>query len=265
MSFDLCTLKPAEHPFRIESIGVRIGSIEELCWFLHRNLYLIDESVTSEALVKWVREELGLKTLARKLTDALERPDHDVSYFLLPIFGEIGYLSPEEMRRVREELTRIQVQPEEERSKTRADYLVSGGRYAAAIAAYKDILENGRSGNLGTLFYTSVWNNLGCAYARLFRFEEAAEAFLKGWKTGQSRELMRRYVSTLPLYLSGEAYQEKLAAIGADSVLIGRIQEYNAAKAKEAETHVDNRTDPAADPGAELEKLKEAYRRGAMI
>ena len=177
MSFDLCTGKSAEHPWFVESIGIRIYTIEELCWFLHNNLYLIDSSVTSPSLVTWIRDELGLKTLARKLSDALERPDRDVSYFIIPSFQEIGWLSPEELRRVRDELTRVQVQPEEQRAKTRADYLVAGGRCSAAITAYRKILDNRTQGNLGTPFYASVWNNLGCAYTKQFRFREAADAF----------------------------------------------------------------------------------------
>ena len=88
MSFDLCMEKKAEHPFFIESIGIRIYTIEELCWFLHNNLYLIDRNVTSAALAAWIRDELGLKSLARKLMDAVERPDKDASYFIVPIFQE---------------------------------------------------------------------------------------------------------------------------------------------------------------------------------
>lgn len=264
MSFDLCTGRRAEHPFFIESIGVRIYTIEELCWFLHSNLYLIDRSVTSEELVAWIRDELGLRTLARKLTDAVERPDRDASYFIMPIFQEIGYLGPEEMRHMREELTRVQVQPEEQRAKIRADYLVSGGRCQAAITAYRRILENKSEGNLGASFYASVWNNLGCAYAQQFRFRDAAEAFLNGWKLVQTRELMRRYVSTLPLFLSDEEYREKLRSIGADGMLIGKIQEYNASAAKEAEARIASRRNPGEDLEKELEHLKEEYRRGAF-
>ena len=264
MSFDLCTGKKAEHPFFIESIGIRIYTIEELCWFLHNNLYLIDRNVTSTELAEWVRDELGLKTLARKLLDAVERPDHDASYFIMPIFQEIGYLSPEEMRRMREELTRVQVQPEDQRAKIRADYLVSGGRSAAAITAYRRILNRKAEGNLGTAFYSSVWNNLGCAYAQQFRFRDAADAFLEGWKLAQTRELMRRYVSTLPLFLSDEEYREKLSSIGADGMLIGKIQEYNASVAREAEERIASRRNPGEDPEKELEHLKNEYRRGAF-
>ena len=89
MSFDLCTVKTAEHPFYIESVGVSIYSIEELCFFLKENLYLIDKSIMNSSLCDWVRDELGLKTLSRKMSEAMERPDKDVSYFIMPVFAEI--------------------------------------------------------------------------------------------------------------------------------------------------------------------------------
>lgn len=263
MSFDLCTVKTAEHPYYIGSIGVRIYSIEELCWFLRRNLCLIDESVTTQALADWVRDELGLKTLSKKLSDALERPDRDVSYFVLPIFQEAGYLHSGESRYVREELTRVQVQPEEERTKTRADYLVQGGRFRAACVLYRGILDNRSEGRLGAPFYASVWNNLGCALARQFCFKEAADAFLNGWKTSQSRELMRKYVSTLPLFLPDEEYRKRLEEFGADGVLTAKIQEYNATAAKKVQERLASRSHAGEDAAMQLEKLKEEYRRGA--
>ena len=264
MSFDLCSTKVAERPYYIASIGTRIYSLEELCFFLQHNLCLIDESIASQGLVEWVRDDLGLKSLARKLSDALERPDRDVSYFVLPVFQEAGYLPPGESRRVREELTRIQVQPREERAKTRADYLVKGGRYQAAVRLYRDILENRSEGKLGASFYASVWNNLGCAFARQFCFREAADAFLNGWRSFQSRELMRKYVSTLPLFLSDEEYLRKLEEFGADHVLTGKIQEYNAAAAKKVKERLAARRDTGKESSVLLEELKEEYRRSTL-
>ncbi len=264
MSFDLCTSKTAERPFFIRSIGTKIYSIEELCWFLYHNLCLIDQNIASPDLAAWVRDELGLKSLAKKLSDALERPDRDVSYFVLPVFQEIGYLPPGDTRRVREELTRVQVQPEEERTKTRADYLVKGGRLQAATFLYRKILENRSEGKLGAPFYASVWNNLGCAFARQFCFREAADAFLNGWKMSQSRELMRKYVSTLPLFLTEEEYRQKLVEFGADSVLTARIQEYNASCAKRAQEKAQARSQGEKKSSQVLEELKEEYRRSAF-
>ena len=264
MSFDLCSTKTAARPFYIGSIGTRIYSLEELCFFLYHNLCLIDEDIASPLLVEWVREDLGLKTLAKKLSDALERPDKDVSYFVLPVFQEAGYLPVGESRRVREELTRVQVQPQENRLKSRADYLLKGGRLQAAVLMYRGILENRSEGKLSASFYASVWNNLGCALARQFCFREAADAFLNGWKTFQTRELMRKYVSTLPLFLSEREYREKLEEFGADHVLTGKIQEYNATvarKAQEKAASVQEHDKKSADI---LEELKEEYRRSTV-
>lgn len=264
MSFDLCSVRTAEQPYFIESIGTKIYSIEELCWFLYHNLCLIDESVTSPGLVTWIREELGLKNLARKLSDALERPDRDASYFVLPILQEIAYLPANELRRVREELTKVQIQPQEERSKTKADYLVKGGRFQAACVQYQRILDNRSEGKLGAPFYACVWNNLGCALCRQFRFREAADAFFSGWKLSQSRELMRRYVSVLPLFLSDEEYREKMKELGADSVLTAKIQEYNAAVAKKVTEKIASRSNTSRPVSDVLEELKEEYRRNAF-
>ncbi len=264
MSFDLCSVRTAEQPYFIESIGTKIYSIEELCWFLYHNLCLIDESITSAGLVLWIRDELGLKNLARKLSDALERPDRDVSYFVLPIMQEISYLPAGELRHVREELTKVQIQPQEERSKTKADYMVKGGRFQAACIQYQRILDNRSEGKLGAPFYASVWNNLGCALCRQFRFREAADAFFSGWKMFQSRELMRKYISVLPLFLSEEEYREKMKELGADSVLTSKIQEYNAAVAKQVTQKVSSRSGLSRTDREILEELKDEYRRNAF-
>jgi tetratricopeptide (TPR) repeat protein len=162
------------------------------------------------------------------MSEAMERPDKDVSYFIMPVFAEIGYLSGREQHALREELTRVQVGPEDERSKIRADYLVQSGRYTAAISAYRKILNrNSSPSSLGAQFYALVWNNLGCAYALQFRYSNAADCFLSAWKLVRSREMMRRYVSTLPLFLDEKEYRVKLESLGADPVLIEKIQEYN--------------------------------------
>jgi len=262
MPFDLCQTKKAEHPYYIRNIGIRVWTLEELCYYLYENLCLIDRSITNESLCAWVRDELGLVRLSRRLYDALDRPDGDISYFLMPIFGEIGYLSADQQRRVRDELTRLQVRPEDEKAKLKADYLVRCGRYAAAIRQYKSLLGRKGPGALGVSFYAGLWNNMGCAYALQHRFEEAADCFLQGWQLDHSRELLRRYVSTLPFYLPEEEYRQKLKEFGADPVLIAKIGEYNASVAEQAREK-DAQADRSEDLGAALERLRNEYRRGA--
>ena len=56
----LCQTKKADKPFFVESINTNIYSLEELCYFLYHNLYLVDSSVINENLCIWISEELDL-------------------------------------------------------------------------------------------------------------------------------------------------------------------------------------------------------------
>ena len=50
----LCQVKKAEKPFYIENISTNIYSIEELCYYLYNNLYLVDSSLISSKLCTWL-------------------------------------------------------------------------------------------------------------------------------------------------------------------------------------------------------------------
>ena len=63
----LCQTKKADKPLFVESINPKIYSLEELCYFLYHNLYLVDSSVINENLCIWISEELDLPRLAAKL------------------------------------------------------------------------------------------------------------------------------------------------------------------------------------------------------
>ena len=46
----LCQTKKAEHPYFVESISTNIYTIEELCYYLYHNLYLVDQTIINEDL-----------------------------------------------------------------------------------------------------------------------------------------------------------------------------------------------------------------------
>ena len=63
----LCQTGRAEIPYFIENISMNIYSLEELCYYLDNNLYLIDQTILNEGLCSWIQEELKLPALAAKL------------------------------------------------------------------------------------------------------------------------------------------------------------------------------------------------------
>ena len=263
MGYDLCRVKTADEPFYLENISTNIYSIEELCFFLHEKVYLVDETVMNEKLCDWVRDSLGLKKLAKQLADLLDK-ESGVAAFVMPVFREIGYLAPGQMRSFQESLNKIEVQPEEIRHKLKGDYFVRSGMFGNAVNEYLQILDKQGEGNSRTVFYSQVWNNLGCAFARMFRFEDAADCFRKAWMLVHTKETLRKYVSVLPLYMTQEEYKDALASLGADNELIARMREYSASLAEDAKKQSRQKSRGGReDPAAALELLKEDYRRSA--
>ena len=70
-SLILCHDRHAAHPYEITRIHCRIFTIEELCYYLCNNLYLIDYTIMNEQLCAWLEDELGMTSLAESLRDVL--------------------------------------------------------------------------------------------------------------------------------------------------------------------------------------------------
>ena len=63
-SLILCHDRHATHPYEITRIHCKIFTIEELCYYLCNNLYLIDYTIMNEQLCTWLEEEIGMPELA---------------------------------------------------------------------------------------------------------------------------------------------------------------------------------------------------------
>lgn len=264
MSYDLCLPVRAEKPYYIESIRTGICSLEELCFYLYNNVCLIDESIINEELCDWIRDELGLTRLYRQLYEQLEKQT-GVAFFVLPIFREAGYLSHTQLREFQEQLSRLEVQSEEMKQKLRGDYLVREQMYARAIMEYRRILKHRNPGKLGTQFYAAVMSNLGVAYAKLFRFRQAAECFRESYGMMRTKETLRKYISTLPLFLEEKEYQERIAQLDADPGLVQKIQEHNARVCTRPEFTDGLERARGRDASEVLGELKEQYIRSTKI
>ena len=57
-SLILCHKKRAKRPFEISRVHMRIYTIEELCYYICNNLYLIDYTIVNERLCRWIGDEL---------------------------------------------------------------------------------------------------------------------------------------------------------------------------------------------------------------
>lgn len=264
MSYDLCLLPQAKKPYYIENIRMNIYSLEELCFYLYNNACLIDESLLNERLLDWLRDELGLTRLYRQLYDQLEKKD-GIGFLVLPIFREAGYLTTSAMREYQEQLQKLEVQSADMKQKLRGDYLVKERMYGRAVSEYREILKRKNPGKLGVQFYAAIWNNLGAAYAGMLDFRRAADCFLEAYHLTRTKETFRKYISTLPLFLSKEDYQKQLEELKADPYLVQKIQEYNAKMCTSEEYLEEKERMHRRDRNEVVKDLKEQYCRSTKI
>ena len=61
----LCLGRYARNPYFVERAYVNVYSVEELCYCLIRNAYLVDEEIMDENLPDWLERECGRRNSGR--------------------------------------------------------------------------------------------------------------------------------------------------------------------------------------------------------
>ena len=204
----LCLGKNAEVPYYFERARMHIWNVEELCYFVRENAWVLDSKLLGEELTDWVAQQCGLTELAAvlKKTANEEKP---VTAFVRALFLYTGYFPLEEVGQVEKILRINDSSTELERTRARGDYYLQSGRFAAALQEY-DTLLSGLAG-MDPAFLGKVYHNRGVACAQLFFFERAAESFEKAWKLTKSKVSAKQYLAAKRFELGEQEYVDFLA------------------------------------------------------
>ena len=71
----LCLGQNAELPYYFEKAKVHIWNIEELCYFIRENAWVMEPELLTKELIDWVAQQCGLPKLAVLLNDSLKEED----------------------------------------------------------------------------------------------------------------------------------------------------------------------------------------------
>lgn len=200
----LCRQPIAANPYYIESLSLNIYSLEELSRYIYQNTDLIDRDFFSSDLTDWIYNDINEHELAKKLNTMIGENSalHEMTELLL---DSNGYLTMTEIREAVANVTAIENKTPFERNKLRADRLMEKERFADAIYAYEDLLHED---NLPVALSGRICHNVGCAYARLFFFEEAAQYFEKSYNKTHSTASLNALLYALRLNGDGDRYNE---------------------------------------------------------
>lgn len=226
----LCQTRRAQRPYFIENISLNVYSIEELCYYLYHNLYLVDHTIMNEGLCSWLQEELGLSELAVKIRAKLGKfvSAEDILY---PIFKEINYLTYEELKELNVRLQKLNDEAPTMREKQKADALMENEMYVHAIQVYQKLLQKENLEEIKEGLTECIYHNLGCAYSYLFQMEKAVECFRKAYEGSRSREALESYLVAFGITRSPAEYEKMARSLGAEREILedikGKLKEFS--------------------------------------
>jgi tetratricopeptide (TPR) repeat protein len=198
----LCYSKKAEKPYYIRNMNINLYTIEELCYYLYHNIYLLDENVINDELIRWIEEELELTDLS----EILNVNRGNIKNLTMSIFQYTGYISSDDIEETDKLLTRIDGQSDVEKKMDRAKHLLNSKKYVVAILEYQSLTdiedENQKE---------KILNNMGVAYANLFLFRDAAKCFAHAYEINRNQEIYNQF-----LYAIALASKEEIADIAKD-------------------------------------------------
>ena len=218
-----CHAPIAALPYYIEELGINIYSMEELCYFIAGNVFLLDDSFMNEELCTWIEKQMGAYKLAENLRNVIHA-GRRLSVFVDLILEDTCYYSKAEIDNIVSVLEQLEQKTGFECSKMRADQLMEKEKYLAAIYAYRKLLESEEAKETDALLKGNVWHNLGTAYARLFLFGEAAACYENAYELNQTYESVREALLCYCYMDDEEKLQQKCAQYYIDEHAIENLK-----------------------------------------
>lgn len=186
-------------------------SMEELCYCMKENAFLLDITLMNDRLLHWIEQECGLKELSRALYPLVHRQG-SLSSFVGTVLEYVGLYEKSAIREVEQMLKQGAGLSSIERRKSQVDYLVKKKKYLAAIREYDCLLAKwAESEDKGEPLpavscLAAILHNKGTALTRLMLYGRAAECFLAAYQADGSENYYRDYLAAMRLQLSEEEY-----------------------------------------------------------
>ena len=208
-----CCSKIAKTPYCFPMTKTNVYSIEEVCYYIRHNIYMMQEEIFDEDFVQWLRDELEMKVTADKVESM--RRDHDnLKDIVVTLCCSCDYYAEEEINQLIEIMDETQNLSARGRRKIKADSFLKTGSLERARKEYEGILRSDDMRNATQDDYGEIYHSLGVAYAGLGEFRPAALAFQKAYEQNNKMESLQGYLYTLQLGGMETEYKNAIREMG---------------------------------------------------
>lgn len=267
----ICHEPIAEIPYYLDGIGINIYSVEELCYYILANTYLLDGSFMNEELCIWIEKQMGQPKLAGHLQELI-RSGVRLSDFVAAILERTSYCSRKEVQEILFTIRQMEEKSDFECGKIRADKLMEKEKYLGAIYEYRRLLAMDEADGEEEELCGNIWHNLGTAYARLFLFAEAGNCYEKAFGLNAAGESLRECLLCFLCMHDNEGFEKMAEKYHVDDMGMQEIKNELsiAGKSEKLTDFYEKIKEPEKEmPSAKRDEIilqwKEEYRRSCRV
>ena len=201
-------------PYFLSGLGVNIYSMDELCYYLCANAYILDNDLIDVRLCDYMRDNLGMPELAAKIRKMIKE-GKTLGEMVTTILVDTKYCNDEEIARIKQILVDNASLSFAAKRKVRGDNLLCANKYPRAVEEYQYVLSVLNKEEEPEL-YSAILHNVGCAYALMFLLDKAAYYFKQSYELYETRESLVMYLVCLRLTAKKEEYDRIVVKNGYD-------------------------------------------------
>lgn len=210
-------------PYYLSGLGLNIYSMDELCFYLVKDSYILDNDLLDSKLCDYIEDQLNLKNIADIMRELIGR-NAPLGELVTTLLETTGYCDDEEIKRIRQILVDNASLSFASKRKKRGDNLVEAGKYTRAIEEYQYVLSNVKIEDEPELC-SAIYHNIGSAYAQMFLMDKAIEYYKKAYDVNHDKESLTLYLAAKRMKMRGDEFERMVVRCGYDDKTIIEAQQ----------------------------------------
>lgn len=210
----VCVGNYAENPYYFERFDISVYSMEELSFCLKENAFMLGTEIMDDELLHFIAAECDLPELAKELYPMVHRSG-SLSVFVTCILEYVGFYDKETIAQTANTVKMGSGLSDYEKQKLRIDFLIQKNKYLPALEAYDEMISQVEtqniSGKTARRLSADMWYNKGIIYAKLFLYNNAAEAFETAYEIRKTPTVLKAWLFAKRMELPEKDY---IALIG---------------------------------------------------
>lgn len=197
----------AKEPYHFRLTKTNVYSIEEVCYYIRHNIYMMQEEVFDREFALWLRNELHMDKTADKM-EKLINDHHNIKDIVVTICCSCDYYDEDEINELIRIIDELDKLPKYARRKYKGDNYLNCQSYEKAIEEYEKIFESDEILQADSGVYGDIFHNMAVAYVNMGEFHKASDYFLQAYEKNNREKSLFQCLSALRMCKDVERFKK---------------------------------------------------------